>query len=166
MWTVANTNWDYVHTESFSLAFYIVLRPQGIRKQMKTLRKRHRVHIAWDRSEQVLGAVHTKIDLSWIDLRSISVRFQKVFTQAHLHRSWIDLSSHLSVHIHIQIALDLDRSQITSVNGALDRSINECGHFLNANLDRRIWDWTKLDESCSHSFRVDLRLVQIDLRLI
>ena len=30
---------------SFSLAFYIVLRPQGIRKQMKTLRKRHRVHI-------------------------------------------------------------------------------------------------------------------------
>ena len=37
---------DYVHTVSFSLAFYIVLRPQGIRKQMKTLRKRHRVHIA------------------------------------------------------------------------------------------------------------------------
>ena len=36
----------YVHTVSFSLAFYIVLRPQGIRKQMKTLRKRHRVHIA------------------------------------------------------------------------------------------------------------------------
>ena len=34
----------YVHTVSFSLAFYIVLRPQGIRKQMKTLRKR--VHIA------------------------------------------------------------------------------------------------------------------------
>ena len=27
-----------------------------------------------------LGAVHTKIDLSWIDLRSISVRFEKVFT--------------------------------------------------------------------------------------
>ena len=27
---------DYVHTVSFSLAFYIVLRPQGIRKQMKT----------------------------------------------------------------------------------------------------------------------------------
>ena len=37
---------DYVHTVSFSLGFYIVLRPQGIRKQMKTLRKRHRVHIA------------------------------------------------------------------------------------------------------------------------
>ena len=37
---------NYVHTVSFSLAFYIVLRPQGIRKQMKTLRKRHRVHIA------------------------------------------------------------------------------------------------------------------------
>ena len=36
---------DYVHTVSFSLAFYIVLRPQGIRKQMKPLRKRHRVHI-------------------------------------------------------------------------------------------------------------------------
>ena len=36
---------DYVHTVSFSLAFYIVLRPQWIRKQMKTLRKRHRVHI-------------------------------------------------------------------------------------------------------------------------
>ena len=35
-----------MHTVSFSLAFYIVLRPQGIRKQMKTLRKRHRVHIA------------------------------------------------------------------------------------------------------------------------
>ena len=28
----------------------------------------------------------------------------------HLDRSWINLSSHLSVHI--QIALDLDRSQI------------------------------------------------------
>ena len=51
-----------------------------------------------------LGAIHTKIDLSWIDLRSISVRFEKVFT--HLDRSWIDLSSHLSIHI----ALDLDRS--------------------------------------------------------
>ena len=25
-------------------------------------------------------AFHTKIDLSWIDLRSISVRFEKVFT--------------------------------------------------------------------------------------
>ena len=35
----------YVHTVSFSLAFYIVLHPQGIRKQMKTLRKQHRVHI-------------------------------------------------------------------------------------------------------------------------
>ena len=30
----------------FFLAFYVVLRPQGIRKQMKTLRKRQRVHIA------------------------------------------------------------------------------------------------------------------------
>ena len=29
---------------------------------------------------KVLGAVHTKIDLSWIHLRSISVRFEKVFT--------------------------------------------------------------------------------------
>ena len=28
----------------------------------------------------VKGAIHTKIDLSWIDLRSISVRFEKVFT--------------------------------------------------------------------------------------
>ena len=28
----------------------------------------------------MIGAVHTKIDLSWIDLRSISVRFEKVFT--------------------------------------------------------------------------------------
>ena len=37
---------DYVHTVSFSLGFYIVLCPQGIRKQMKTTRKRHRVHIA------------------------------------------------------------------------------------------------------------------------
>ena len=37
---------DNVHTVSFSLAFYNVLRPQGIRKQMKTLRKRHRVHMA------------------------------------------------------------------------------------------------------------------------
>ena len=35
-----------MRTLSFSLAFYIVLRPQGIRKQMKTLRKRHCVHIA------------------------------------------------------------------------------------------------------------------------
>ena len=40
------------NTVSFSLAFYIVLRPQGIRKQIKTLRKRHHVHIA-------LGHVHT-----------------------------------------------------------------------------------------------------------
>ena len=39
-------NLDYVYTVSFSLAFYIVLRPQGIRKQMKMLRKGHRVHIA------------------------------------------------------------------------------------------------------------------------
>ena len=28
----------------------------------------------------VSWAVHTKIDLSWIDLRLISVRFEKVFT--------------------------------------------------------------------------------------
>ena len=28
----------------------------------------------------ILGAVHAKIDLSWIDLRSVSVRFEKVFT--------------------------------------------------------------------------------------
>ena len=35
-----------VHMVSFSLAFYIVLRPQGVRIQMKTLRKQHRVHIA------------------------------------------------------------------------------------------------------------------------
>ena len=26
--------------------------------------------------QKLLGAVHTKIDLSWIDLRSISVRFE------------------------------------------------------------------------------------------
>ena len=58
----------------------------------------------------LLGAVHTKIDLSWIDLRSVSVRFEKVFTLMQFDRSWIDLSSHLSVHI--EIALDLDRSQI------------------------------------------------------
>ena len=29
---------------------------------------------------ELYGAIHTKIDLSWIDLRSISVRFEKVFT--------------------------------------------------------------------------------------
>ena len=46
-------DYDYVHTVLFSLAFYIVLRPQGIRKQMKTLRKRHRVHITY-------GPVHTE----------------------------------------------------------------------------------------------------------
>ena len=34
---------DYVHMVLFSLAFYIVLRPQGIRKRMKMLRRR--VHI-------------------------------------------------------------------------------------------------------------------------
>ena len=39
-----------MHTVSFSLVFYIVLRPQEIRKQMKTLRKRHRVHIALKRT--------------------------------------------------------------------------------------------------------------------
>ena len=33
-------------TVSFSSGFYIVLRPQGIRNQMKTLRKRHHVHMA------------------------------------------------------------------------------------------------------------------------
>ena len=48
---------DYVHTVSFSFAFYIVLRPQGIRKQMKTLRKRHRVHIA-------LGATLETLDFT------------------------------------------------------------------------------------------------------
>ena len=48
------------------------------------------------------GAIHTKIDLSWIDLSSL---WESVHT--HLDRYWIDLSSHLSVHI-----------QITSVNGA------------------------------------------------
>ena len=42
----ASKDYGYVHTVSFSLAFYIVLRPQGIRKQMKTLRKGHRVHVA------------------------------------------------------------------------------------------------------------------------
>ena len=35
-----------MHTVSFSLAFHIVLHPQGIRKQMKMPRKRHRVHIS------------------------------------------------------------------------------------------------------------------------
>ena len=50
--------------------------------------------------DNILGAVHTKIDLSWIDSFWESVH-------THLDRSWIDLSSHLSVHI-----LDLDRSQI------------------------------------------------------
>ena len=30
--------------------------------------------------DTMYGAVHTKIDLSWIDLRLISVRFEKVFT--------------------------------------------------------------------------------------
>ena len=48
---------DYVHTVSFSFAFYIVLRPQGIRKQMKTLRKRNRVHIA-------LGATLETLDFT------------------------------------------------------------------------------------------------------
>ena len=32
------------------------------------------------RSKPVKGLSHYKIDLSWIDLRSISVRFEKVFT--------------------------------------------------------------------------------------
>ena len=52
-----NSNKDMQHMHSsagfrmctrcrFFLAFYVVLRPQGIRKQMKTLRKRHRVYIA------------------------------------------------------------------------------------------------------------------------
>ena len=62
---------DYVHTVSFSLAFYIVLRPQGIRKQMKTLRKRHRVSLR-------LCIVHT-VSFSlgfYIVLRSQGIRKQ------------------------------------------------------------------------------------------
>ena len=45
---------DNVHTVSFSLAFYNVLRPQGIRKQMKTLRKRHSVHIVQELQKMLL----------------------------------------------------------------------------------------------------------------
>ena len=36
--------------------------------------------------QKLLGAVHTKIDLSWIDLRSISVRFEN----SHSFRSILD----------------------------------------------------------------------------
>ena len=73
---------DYVHTVSFSLAFYIVLRPQGIRKQMKTLRKRHRVHIAkvfkagtcvrafifrwWSRALHVCSTLFVWVLIPWV----------------------------------------------------------------------------------------------------
>ena len=40
----------------------------------------------------------------------------------HLDRSWIDLSSHLSVYI--QIALDLDRSQIDLTHASVNDAIN------------------------------------------
>ena len=65
---------DYVHTVSFSLGFYIVLRPQGIRKHMKTLRKWHRVHIALKRISSSVFGVHQKpfydsIERKWIILR-------------------------------------------------------------------------------------------------
>ena len=38
------------------------------------------MHATYNKANTLLGAIHTKIDLSWIDLRSISVRFEKVFT--------------------------------------------------------------------------------------
>ena len=59
------------------------------------------------RSWIVRGRSHvgSKLDRSEIDLSSL---WESVHT--HLDRSWIDLSSHLSVHI--QVALDLNRSEI------------------------------------------------------
>ena len=74
-----------------------------------------------------IRTVHTKIDLSWIDLRSISVRFEKVFTLIQ-----IDLSSHLSVHI--QIALDLDRSQIDLTHQCERRLTLYCRSLFSPNV--------------------------------
>ena len=77
------------------LRFYIVLRPQGIRKQMKTIWKRHGVHIA-------LGPVHTETFscgfvlfqvMSWffsIPLRTVN---NTTFTQPTLIGFGLDLNS-------------------------------------------------------------------------
>ena len=65
---------DYVHTVSFSLAFYIVLRPRGIRKQIKTLRKRHRVHVALGHS---LQGIHD-LDYTENTMRSVTVKVHKL----------------------------------------------------------------------------------------
>ena len=56
-----------------------------------------------------LGAVHTKIDLSWIDLRSILVRFEKVF----IFRSILDLS---------QFAFERSHSDRFGLRSISDRS--------------------------------------------
>ena len=49
--------------------------------KVKELNKKKELFSSWIRIHGLhLGAIHTKIDLSWIDLRSISVHFEKVFT--------------------------------------------------------------------------------------
>ena len=68
---------------------------------IKTIRA---IHTKIDLSS-LWESVHTHLDRSWVDLSSL---WESVHT--NLDRSWVDLSSHLSVHI--QIALDLDRSAI------------------------------------------------------
>ena len=84
-----NCYWGYVHTVSFSLAFYIVLRPQGITKQIKTLRKRYRVHIAW---EHFLKA---NWDRSKLPLRTLS----EMRTEIDLNEPCSDWSKHFSMWI-------------------------------------------------------------------
>ena len=69
-----------------------------------------RYQFAFVRSHYVaFGIVHTKIDLS---LDRSEIDFSSLWESVHTHldRSWIELSLHFSAHI--QIALDLDRSQI------------------------------------------------------
>ena len=55
-------------------------------------------------------AFHTNIDPINLGRSQIHPGLLWESVHTHLDRSWIDLSSHLSVHI--QIALELDRSQI------------------------------------------------------
>ena len=78
------------------VSLYIVLRPQGIRKQIKTLRKRHRVHIAWVAWYAERGVMGLLLELriihclcfTWMILlfkrTSCLLKLPNVFTQCRL----------------------------------------------------------------------------------
>ena len=61
------------------LSVLVVHRPFYILICISNLPTQHTTFIVFHQL-LLIRAVHTKIDLSWIDLGSISVRFEKVFT--------------------------------------------------------------------------------------